>query len=306
MKKNPRGVTLLMALLVLATVTGIGLAVSSLVVREVLQSKNIDSAITAYYGAEAGMERALFVVKNNRQASTTIVAADAAIDDVDTSNNPMIPAGAVMTVDGTVGQGTLLTNLKENETVQIDLFDPDAVVSNCNAPQSGVESVRFDWKDRSRGKTWIEMTVDKFDICNAGLIKIIRAGDPQIVDTEPTSLFARCNETVTFNFSCDSPAEDALCTCDTYTDITYSKDFFYRISAKALYGDITDLRITAYTHDDPDAPGAQPVDLTNRLQIDAKGTFQNASAKITTFVPWRPAAGGVFQFVLFSEESLIK
>ena len=62
MKKNSfqKGLTLVLALLLMTAIMAVSLALSTIIVREMRLSQNIKQSTIAYYGAESGLERALY------------------------------------------------------------------------------------------------------------------------------------------------------------------------------------------------------------------------------------------------------
>ncbi|MBI4092883.1 MAG: hypothetical protein HY420_03080, partial [Candidatus Kerfeldbacteria bacterium] len=67
-RQNEQGVALLLALLLVAALTAAGIGASTLIVKEFKTTASTDQGIAAYYAADAGVERALFTVFNNRIA----------------------------------------------------------------------------------------------------------------------------------------------------------------------------------------------------------------------------------------------
>ena len=63
--KDIKGTALLVALLVMGVLVAIGLALSSLVFRELVITKEFLDAGRAYYTAESGVEIALYAIENH-------------------------------------------------------------------------------------------------------------------------------------------------------------------------------------------------------------------------------------------------
>lgn len=77
-------------------------------------------------------------------------------------------------------------------------------------------------------------------------------------------------------------------------------DYYRRVRLKALYDDVNNLAITGY-----DA-GNNQVSLPARSVVSSQGFYSNSSQKITFSMPRRAPLYGVFDYVIFSEEVLVK
>lgn len=68
MLKIKRGSSLLLTLLILTAILTIGFGISSLLLVELKMSRNIPESLRAYYGAETGIERALYEARKGSGA----------------------------------------------------------------------------------------------------------------------------------------------------------------------------------------------------------------------------------------------
>lgn len=283
------GVTLLVALLVLATVAGIALAIAAVVVRDVHQSRNLDDAITAYYAAEAGMEEALLKIKTNRLVTPGDPGLGSTLVDLDNDSGTV--GSAVYSLDATEGPDILLTSIPQDEFVQADLFTPDPTFED-----PGVENIRITWEGAGVSPTtWLEVAVERFLLAPL-LTQFYRVESGEFVPSERQNFLIPCD-------SGGSPlCASGWCACDeTTTEIWEgSGTRQLRIQIKALYGNARNVQVTALDSDN------SPVPLRNRIQVTSKGTFARSNVAIQTSVPWRIPAGGLFAHVLFSEEDLAK
>ncbi|HSD12130.1 MAG TPA: hypothetical protein VLC10_01100 [Patescibacteria group bacterium] len=74
----------------------------------------------------------------------------------------------------------------------------------------------------------------------------------------------------------------------------------YRLRIGAKKSAIQNVQIRAY-----DGSGA-PTTLPGRIRIDAEGSFGNVKQKLTASLPRKVPLAGIFDFVVFSECSLVK
>lgn len=63
MKLNSKGVAIIVVVIISAAIMGIGLGISSIVLREIKISAPIDESVSAIMAADAGMERKLFDIR---------------------------------------------------------------------------------------------------------------------------------------------------------------------------------------------------------------------------------------------------
>lgn len=297
-RPDQQGITLIMALLVLATVTGIALAIASLVVREVVQSKNLDNAIVAYYAADAGMEEALLKIKTNRLVTpedpglTQRAGFAATVADLDNDDN--LPIGtAKYSLAAVEGPDVLLASIPKDDFAQVDLFSPDAP-----RVAEDVKRIGIFWEGEN-STTWLELVIEQFIFAgNASFFYQVEPGSGEFVPSQRQNVLLPCDIGGDGSPSC----ANGWCTCDgSTTDISQQRDL--RIQIKALYGNARNVRVVAYRFD---AGVYIPVPLRNRIQVTSVGTLTSSNVAIRTSVPWRIPAGGLFAHVLFSEEDLVK
>lgn len=127
--KKEEGITLVLALLLTGTVTVAALIIASLLVRELRLTDNIRKSLIAYYGAESGLESALYDYKTQNKLGDT--HGDVA---------------GISTWDINFGLGTQALNvsLPWETTKEIPLYDPDYQSFN-------VESINFCWSNCAGG-----------------------------------------------------------------------------------------------------------------------------------------------------------
>lgn len=161
---------------------------------------------------------------------------------------------------------TLTKTVAQNDFWEVNLYDPDASLSPLSAP---IKSVRLAWT--GAGPEWLE----------AGVTAWNTSGD--ILPPE-TQLFS-------------SASNPALINLQDLTSV------LYRLRLKALYGDLTDLTITAFAALNGAGGG---VNIPAQLEVTATGSFNDVKQALRATMPHRAPLSGVFEYVIFTEDSLIK
>lgn len=282
-RQYPRGVAVLFALMITALVTLIGLGISYIIIRELNLSQNIDSATRAYYAADSGVERGLHRItfgRENQHALSDIVAGirgyAEAFSGVGSSYD---------TADSNSSTGIEVGLLEENLSVQADYTEVNPTLadgSSCTTNGSCVASwlIAWDATDPQSTATSIEATFIGWRD-NAGVT----------VDTETQKIIKLITPPDTGLREISLPESDKL----------------YRFRLKSLGGDLKDVRVTA--HFGTESPASIPgtiVPSSSSITVKAKGLRGQFAQAISAVVPWQPPLSGIFDYVIFSENTLQK
>ncbi len=272
---------MLLSLLVLSTITAVAVGMSVVILKDVEASSSIDRSLTAYYAAESGVESSLLAVKEARSTGLTLTQL---IDSLDTPNVPMGNGASWSTSDSSTSEDYQLTFLRENQSVVLDLYDPEDPIAG------GFESFWLEALDAdpNSNPAWLEVAYVPWTIVggtlnwdDAQVTKRLRS----IYETQP-----------------DTPAG--------FVDIVQNRN--YRVRIKALYDDLKNVKITAYTDDEPFNPDHCPSvsdcqkPIPNRVLIRATGFSGQNQVGMSASVPWQVPAAGIFDYVLFSEQTIDK
>lgn len=65
--KNQKGVILVLALIIMSVLLATAIGFAVVVIGDIKQAKAVDNSVLAYYGADAGMERSLYVLRRDEQ-----------------------------------------------------------------------------------------------------------------------------------------------------------------------------------------------------------------------------------------------
>ncbi len=268
--KKQEGNILLLALLIMAGMVTAGIGMGTLTLNELRQSKNVDNSVIAFYYSEAGIEQGLFLI---RKLDKTLAESEIIEFDSGGSFDRLYSDTA----------DNILTKLKQNRSLTVDLYNPEGGIW-----PSDVESIRFSWDDDCGGASKIELTF--FDWTPwAGVI------DPS---AEPSDI-----EKPVYVYS---EAEDPV------INTSFSPNRAYEVRLKALYCDVHNLMFEAFDNDNPNDPLFCPtpadclVQIPNRVTINSTGSFGRTLQNIEVAVPTKSPISSLYDYVIFSEESLVK
>lgn len=270
-KKDNSGSVILLSLMIISAVLSSALYINVISIRGMRQSQNIDNSIVAFYAAESGNEQAIYYLRK--------------VEDVNISDL-IVPGGSVEVMNSLRSREisdeikNVLISLKKDETYQLDLFEQD----NLNF-SSNINYLDLSW-DGNCANPKIELTVNEWEAENN-----VSWGDMRdqmhinkCLITSPTKI----------------DKSGKIC-----SDIVLNGDMAYQFRFKALNCDIFNLNIKAF-----DNKGEQ-ISFRNIYNINSVGEYpinSNQSNRQALNINLRKASplSGLFDYVLFSEESLIK
>ncbi|MFA6588027.1 MAG: hypothetical protein WCT08_03075 [Patescibacteria group bacterium] len=284
-----KGITLLVSLLVMSVVVAIGITISTVVVSQVKINLVVTQGHQNYYIAESGIENALETLKEKKGG--TIAEALTAIQSL------VFPSGSDITADLTKsdslsGGQTVPTELKENSSAFIDLYDVDASLSSigidppvfCVYGESTDEEAPY--KDNEVMEvTWIAWSEN------------LEVSAPQ------KALVAHSN------FSDPSG-------CAPYGGQAIDLTYFF--SAFTYTGSLAGFRfkVTALKPPGPPTPGdgdiknfkvyTSPTDLSTQIQVKSVSNYAGQTQALVATFPWSTPLSSFYDFVIFSEEDLKK
>jgi hypothetical protein len=238
--------------------------------------------LIAYYAAESGVEYGLQTIKEARANGTTLNQLKLALQNYTPAD---LPNGSDWTLaDTTTNEAYQITFLRKNQSVVLDLYDPE------DPAAGGFESFWVEALDAnpSSSPAWLEVAYIPWTIdLGTGLL-----------DWDDTKVTKRLRSI--FETQPNSPAP--------FTDIVVNEN--YRVRIKALYDDLKNVKITAYTDNQP-FDNCDPVSvcqkpIPNRVFLKATGRSGQNEVGMSASVPWQVPAAGLFDYVLFSEDTIDK
>lgn len=274
LEKKQDGTALLMALMIMSGLVVAGFTLGSIVINELRQSRRLDQAIVAYYAAEAGAEKLVFDWRDTRDET---LFSSPRCDETSTIGwtCDMSTAEPITQLD---------FSLKEMEVEQIPLYLPNALGSPSKA-----ESMTIEWQDADIGpgniaEPWLEITLLGWD-ANDGSVNY--EADKEIIKKVYTCSYADTN----------------FPDCDIITMNDFINTDGYIVRIRPLYDDVVNVRVKFYENDN----GVNDLDLNPFIKrADFTGEFGGIKQGIRVQFPVVSPAASMFDFVLFTEQSLLK
>lgn len=161
---------------------------------------------------------------------------------------------------------SLQKDIKQNDFWEVNLYDADASLSPLASP---IKSVKIAWT--GPGTEWIEAEVEPWTAAG-------------VLDTPVKSLFS-------------STSNPAIVNLQDATTV------LYRLRIKALYSNLTGVTVTAWSG--LNASGSQ-VSIPAQVTMISIGSFRRTKQAVRALMPQRGPLSGVFDYVLFAEEDLVK
>jgi hypothetical protein len=250
-----RGNILPLALVITATILLAGVTLGTIVLQSLKRSVDTDNSIDAYYAADAGIERQLFVV---RKQNATVASLNAMTNSFSNGSTWVAESGShyVTTNVKTFPQ------LTQGDVQFVDLYDPDNLGAAANVGQ-----VRWTWSDSS-ALCQVELGYAEW---TAGAVVI-----PDVFEIVTASNHAGSQ--------------------------TLTPTKAYRLRFRPKNCPITNLQIRVYQNAGDPSPITFPGDIT----IAAEGTYRSSKQAIAVTMPRLDVLSSVFNYVIFSENPLIK
>lgn len=270
--KLPRGSTLVMVLFIMLVAMVITTTVTTVILNN-LQSTILSNQQThAFYAMESGVERALQYIQFARASKTVGAEASATTTSAFTD---------ILSNDGSYAVSTTVessdsVDLVEGGSVQWDFYAENYSSGYRLVPMTDLDHIIITWSESSgcsSGGSQIEVSFSSWTESNWEDIS-----DPTSVQTHFTDM---CG---------------ADCTYELGVDSTH----LYKVRAKALNCDITNVQAIPY--DTTNAALA----VANTMNVTSLGTYGQANREGGAVAPWNPALTQYYEYVLFSEAPVIK
>jgi len=316
-------------MLILSIVSSVALAVTFLIVRQFEQGTDVRKAIEAQDIADTGVEKILYEVKSARSDSANLFVNGLKTRYVcdDPSNDGILENGEFC-VDQEASfeyETELQTSLKENETVALDLYDPsDPSGTEVTAIQLSGSADADAWLEVS----WVGWTVEDESFSyiasttkeyfKASEINPSNPSDPlkkiifkKTYDLLPTgeysSVYYLNNPFVTGTTDVGQCTSDPLESEGCFTT-TSATPINYIVRIKALFGNVPDLNVVAYTDCIAKEGCTSPtsVALPARVAVKVIGRTDKVLQAIQLSIPWKYSLAGLYDYALLSESSLTK
>ena len=285
--KEKKGMVLVLAILIIAAILGAAALFSNVVIREIQQSRLIDQSMQSYYFAESGAERALYQVRRREAVIDCGLITSGSVCETDgycslnnvfciNQNEGDLDVSGSWQVAADNEQETSF-NLKKGESFQIDLFSP---YQEAGTAESNIDA-----------------------------IEVIRTSDSFLLYGEFTNLTNILGITSRFDCTSQPPVFKNYLISDEFMiqnldeqDIIESCSYAFRLTfLPNSPGNSNELfTIKVYDRD------ANQLKIPSRLIIDSAAEFGSSWQQIRVKTPIRPPLAGLYDFVLFSEQEIIK
>ncbi len=273
MRGDQRGNVLLLSLLIMSGVLVVGASLGTISILNLRQSRVIDDAILAFGAAESGAEETLYQIRRVGTPTSVLTANPSHGSSAVYSGVPM-NNGSSWTRSLTTTESTVFTAILKDKSYEVVLWNPETP-----AAAMGVESMAFSWDDNCGGTSGLEILATGWDPA------VVGGFNPSIA------------------FHGDSPALTFLRVTPRVIDNDFSSTRAYRVRVRAKTCDISNLAITAYSADNA---GGTQVQIPSRLAVQSTGTFGTARQAVELRLPRLQPLSGAFDFVIFSQCSLLK
>lgn len=308
---SQEGSLLLMSVVLLGTIAFTSIFLSLTLIYEIKSTRFSDNAASAYYAAESGAEDALFRLRRSKEFSDQDFFDDKQGKALCAAEHGGVSGGVAPTEDNclaaslpanadperiydyamltTKANDYVAANVKRNSPVFADIYDP---AIEGSASLTTVDQLNVDWYLGSctgqYGSAKLEVTLT-----------------PIVIQTyAPEAPFTKVDVCGCTDNDAADGATDGLYRCDTLAahsmlipDVVTNR--FYRISFRPLDVDVKKIVMTTEN-------AGLPSTVPSQIEIKVTGAYREAQSTINLRGVWKDALSGIFNYIVFSEESLIK
>ncbi len=264
--KRP-GNILAFALIITLSFLTAGIGIGMAVLDGARNARAETNASNASYLAESGIERQLFEIRKNNQDASYIQSLA----------TTTYPNGSFWVSTGALENINFkqFPSLSTSTVAAIDLFDPDAL-----STPPGITEVDVQWTKAS-GCSVSNSSVE----ASYAFWKVVN-GVPTIPSDQPYVILPR-------------QAADPLTNAGLIQIVGLDPNSAYRIQLRAFNCPVINVQATALTNT---GSHAFPGDVT----LSAEGTYASTTVKMAATIPKQQVLSGLFNYVLFTECTLVK
>lgn len=281
------GSALLLAFLIMTAILSSVLYVSRFSLRQISQSKSNDNANIAFYGAESGNEQAIYYIRQKPEVD---------IEDLNITELIHMPGAEIgdakIIRNVSTTSPSISLGLKKNDFFQFDMF------SNENfSLSSNLSYLEISWNDNcsteeSPNSSWIELTANQWS----------HSSDDSVTWDESTHHV--------FKSLLNNPPYTGEYLIKSVGGSDFDPDKVYQFRIKALFCDIYNLTIKAFSKN-PETGNPEQLLFKNLFVIKTVGQYPGDSLNgnkqaLSVVLRNRDPLSGLFDYVIFSEQSLIK
>lgn len=293
--RDERGIILVLTLMVMSILLSVALGFAMFIFSDINQAKMIDDSMLAYYAAEAGFERTIYLFRKqdkDKVGSFSYNPADPSSDSKSLSladREGVTPASSSSwTIKNSNDYESTVFRQYLRNGASVKLFFLNRINNQGGPGPNGVKSISIDWQRMGACHLQAAFTQLRPQDSEGTLVNYNYMADLDGVLTGPN----------TFNL-CEKFIDKKIDGTEWLTD--------YAVELKALgSGDdycIDKMTVKAYT--DEDCSNITPTAITN-VTIRSIGTHNKSSQEIVAHIPPYDPALGFMGFVLFSEQDITK
>lgn len=320
---DQRGIALLLSLLLIAALVAAGIGASNVVINEFRTVGAADRSMIAYYSADSGIEHGLYTMYNNRLRGTSYTCtanggagcSTAGITNLTGTLEPFgTPGTYSMSRSLSDSQQEKTLTLKSGETIQLSLYDPDDPFDADSSFYTPSQILRLQADN-------VTCTAPLISPCARAEVQwtyLLREVGNLVTFRENTTKRilsdASVQSGVELNFvSATIASPDAVFSTNPTGDAPAAAGSIvgWVVRIKALNGPLENLTVSAKKpFGDPGLPcsdnGSQYKCFSDDVLIRSIGETKDARILLEARVPWQAPTAGLYDFVLFSEETIDK
>lgn len=241
-----------LALVIMTTILLGGIGLGIVVLNSLRRTADVDASMSAYYAADAGVERQIFELRKRN----TVVSALSDLGDTFDANGAVWQANTAAFLQT---DEKLYPAVNQGDFEVVDLINPDNI-----GAAAGINQVQWSWSGPPGCE--VELGIGEIDIAGGTFLP----ASFQLVR------------------GLSSPWTQALNPLQAY-----------RLRFQPRRCSVTNLQVRVYS-------GGSQVPFPGDISVGAQGSFKQTTQNISATIPRQDILSGVFQFVIFSECSLIK
>ncbi|MFA5029202.1 MAG: hypothetical protein WC518_00430 [Patescibacteria group bacterium] len=309
--QKEQGVILIMSLIIMSVLLSTALGFAIFIFSDIRQARSVDNSVLAYYAADAGLERSLFMLRKN------------GVTWVGQPNDPQ--PGTLLKIlgrDDFVLKNDARWNLAGSKDYEENFYRQRLangqsvkvyfLKRTSEARENKTDKVRLEWyKGKKADGTVSDVRLQViFTQLDPQLKYDPEVDDSPVVvyytDQSPQPLFSDSSVMEKIEY----PLKDEIVPyCQGSSCNQTPHDYVMEIRALSFDRDnletsgdyIDSLRVVAYNKDDQVV-----LDGITNITLKSIGTYRGSQQEIVAYLPPRDPLSGLLGFVLFSEEDITK
>ena len=289
--KNQRGVILILTMVMMAVLLATAVSFAVFIISDIRQAGKIDNTVVAYYAADSGIERSLYILRQSDEVDWVNTGATPTLFDVIGTSGINMDNGAGWNISNSTDyeQRFFRSRLKSGQAVKAYFLN-----------RTTASSISINWSKSS-------------DQPGARLQTIFTQLTPQSYEDDGQTIVVYNTDKNVIKINNNSPND-----CEQFADSGIDGnnsgnnppyDYVVEIRALGTAGSgnnfvVDDLRILAYDTDD--CSGDPNIEAITNITLSSVGEFNGTRQEIVAHIPPRDPISGLLGFVLFSEEDITK